>query len=100
MTELQKTFLFYTFLYFILKGALYVILYVALIVAEKLARRRHEEFLAYRRKKRADEQVRWKVAYSLYDKKRKNQEKMPLLLSQLIHNPNSFSAHSYVKPLV
>ena len=97
MTDLQKVFLFYTFLYFVLKGALYVVLYVALVVAEKLARRRHEQFLAYVRKKRAEEQVRWQVAYNLYYKKKHPQENKPLELSQLFTNPNSFSAHSYVK---
>lgn len=99
MTELQKVFLSYSFLYFILKGGLYAALYVALIIAEKIARRRHEQFLKYRRQKRAEEQIRWKVAYSLCDKKKDVPRTMPLDLSQLVNNPNSFSAYSYVKPL-
>lgn len=99
MTGLQKAFLFYTFLYFVLKGALYLALYVALIIAENLARRRHEKFLKYRRQKRAEEQIKWKVAYSLCDKRKDVPRTIPLDLSQLVNNPNSFSAYSYVKPL-
>lgn len=99
MTELQKVFLFYTFLYFIFKGGIYAGLYVALIIAEKLARQRHDVFLKYQRQKRADEQIKWKVAYDLYDKKSEDPETKPLSLSQLLNNPNSFSAYSYVKPL-
>jgi len=65
MTELQEVFLFYTFLYFIFKGGIYAALYVALIIAEKLARQRHEVFLKYQRQKRADEQIsgKWPTAY-------------------------------------
>ncbi|MGE5389655.1 MAG: hypothetical protein ACM3PE_01190 [Deltaproteobacteria bacterium] len=99
MNELQKVFLFYTFLYFILKGTLFALLYVGLIIAEKLARQRYEKFLTYRRQKRRDEQIEWKVAYSLCDKKTEIPRALPLDLSQLVNNPNSFSAYSYVKPL-
>lgn len=99
MTELQKVFLFYTFLYFVIKGGLYLALYVALIVAEKIARQRHEYFLKYRRQKRNEEQIEWKVAYGLYNKKKDVSKAASLSLSQLVNNPNSFSAYSYVKPL-
>lgn len=99
MTELQKVFLFYTFLYFILKGGCYVALYVALIIVEQNARRRHEEFLKHHRQKRAEEQTRWNVAYSLYDRKKAVPKTMPLSFAQLVNNPNSFSAYSYVKPI-
>jgi len=99
VTELQKVFLFYTFLYFAFKGGIYVALYVALIIAEKIARQRHEQFLKYRRQKRAEEQMKWKVAYSLCDKKNDVPKPKPLDLSKLINNPNSFSAYSYVKPI-
>lgn len=99
MTELQKVFLFYTFLYFVLKGGCYVALYVALIIVEKNARLRHERFLKHHRQKRAEEQIKWKVAYSLYDKKKDVPETMPLSLAQLVNNPNSFSTYSSVKPI-
>jgi hypothetical protein len=98
VTELQKTLLFYAVVYFAIKGFLYLILYEALIIAEKYARRRYEKFVLYQRKKRAEEQINWKVAYSLYKKKHDIQEKKPIELSQLYANPKSFSAHSYVKP--
>lgn len=99
MTELQKVFLFYTFLYFVLKGGCYVALYVALIIVEQNARRRHEQFLKHHRQKRAEEQTRWNVAYSLYDRKKDVSKTRPLSLAQLVNNPNSFSAYSYVKPI-
>lgn len=99
MTELQKVFLFYTFLYFVLKGGCYVALYVALIIVEKNARLRHARFLKYHRQKRAEEQIKWNVAYNLYDKKKDIPKTMPLSLAQLVNNPNSFSTYSYVKPI-
>ncbi|NLW91409.1 MAG: hypothetical protein GXY34_07400 [Syntrophomonadaceae bacterium] len=100
MTELQTVFLFYTFLYFIMKGALCALLYVALIVWENMARQRHERFLTYLRQKRNEEQIKWEVAYRLYENKNDVHQKTgPLDLSQLINNPNSFSAYSFVKPL-
>lgn len=69
MTELQQVFLFYTFIYFLIKGALYAGLYVATIVAERNARLRHAKLKEYLRVKRSDEQTRWKIAYDLYDRK-------------------------------
>lgn len=99
MTELQKVFLFYTLLYFIMKGSLCVLLYVALIVWENLSRQRHEQFLAYRRQKRSEEQIKWNVAYRLCDAKNDVPRVLPLDLSKLVNNPNSFSAYSSVRPL-
>lgn len=69
MTELQKIFLFYTFIYFLIKGGLYVGLYVATIIAEKQARLRHAQLKIYLKKKRAEEAERWQVAYKLYNRK-------------------------------
>lgn len=99
VTELQKVFLFYTFLYFVLKGGCYVALYVALIIVEKNARLRHERFLKYHRQKRVEEQNQWKVAYNLYEKKKDVPETIPLSLAQLVANPNSFTTYSFVKPV-
>ncbi|MGI6413979.1 MAG: hypothetical protein ACOXZ5_10155 [Syntrophomonadaceae bacterium] len=68
MTELQQTFLFYTAIYFVIKGGLYVALYVATLVVEREARLRHKRLKLYLNKKRSLEQERWKVAYQLYEK--------------------------------
>lgn len=98
MTELQKIFLLGVFVYYLGKGALYVTLYVALIIVEKHARLRQKQIQMYLRKQRAEERERWKVAYNLYENKKKEiPASKPLELSQLINNPNSFSAHSNVK---
>ena len=96
MTEFQKIFLFYVFLYFLFKGVMYVALYVALIIAEKIARQRLEHFRRLHRKEKAAERERWKVAYSLYDAKKDVPKLQPLEVSQLITNPNSFTAYSHV----
>lgn len=71
MTELQQTFLLYTFIYFLLKGGLYVALYVATIVVEKDARERYAKLRILLARKRADEEQRWESAYRLYYKKQK-----------------------------
>lgn len=98
MTELQKIFLLGVFIYYLGKGALYVTLYVALIIVEKHARIRHKQIQMYLRKQRSEERERWKVAYNLYETKKKEiPASRPLELSQLINNPNSFSAYSNVK---
>ena len=98
MTELQKIFLFGVFVYYLGKGALYVTLYVALIIVERHARQRQKQIRMFLKIKRADERERWKVAYNLYENKKKEiPVSKPLELSQLINNPNSFSAHSHVK---
>lgn len=96
MTEFQKIFLFYVFLYFLFKGAVYVGLYVALIIVEKIARQRLEHFRRLHRKEKAAERERWKVAYSLYDAKKVVPTLQPLDYSQLLSNPNSFTAYSRV----
>lgn len=102
MTELQRLFLLGVFVFYVFKGSMYVVLYVALIVVEKNARLRHAQIREMLKNKRADEKVRWKVAYDLLER----QEEMPnptsvspepLGLSQLINNPNSFTAYSNVK---
>ena len=69
MTSLQKQFLLYTCIYFLIKGSLYVALYIATVIAEKNARERHAQLKEYLDVKRADENVRWKKAYELYEKK-------------------------------
>jgi hypothetical protein len=97
MTELQKIFLSYVFIFYLIKGTLYVLLYVALIVAEKHARQRHEKFIKWLRKERTDEQSRWKVAYNLYEKQNDFPKAKPLGLSELVTNPNSFTTYSTVK---
>ncbi len=103
MTELQRLFLLGVFVYYVFKGSMYVVLYVALIVVEKNARMRHAQIREMLKGKRADEKERWKVAYSLLER----QEEMPIPstsspepvgLSQLVNNPNSFTAYSSVKP--
>jgi hypothetical protein len=76
MTELQQTFLFYTFIYFLVKGGLYVALYMATIIIEKDARERFAKLRVLLERKRADEAVRWEGAYRQYYKK---QQTMPTL---------------------
>lgn len=97
MTPLQEKFLFGVFIYYILKGSIFVILYVALIIVEKHARQRQEQIRAYLKKKRAGERERWQVAYNLCEK----QQEIPVAdppaaksLSQLVTNPQSFTAYS------
>ncbi|QGT99016.1 hypothetical protein SYNTR_0423 [Candidatus Syntrophocurvum alkaliphilum] len=71
MTELQQLFLFYTIIYFVIKGAIFVCIYIATIIIEKHAREKRKLLQEYLNKKRTKEEERWKVAYSLYDKKQK-----------------------------
>jgi len=75
VTDLQRQFLMYTFIYFLLKGSLYVSLYVATIIAEKNARERHAKLKEYLQVKRTDEKTRWKRAYDLYDQKSRKKSK-------------------------
>lgn len=96
MTEFQKIFLYYVFLYFLFKGTMYVALYVATLIIEKIARQRLEYFRVLHRKEKAAERERWKVAYSLYDAKKEVPTLQPLEVSQLVTNPNSFTAYSHV----
>ena len=51
MTELQEMFLFGTFIYYLFKGSLFVVLYIALVIVEKHARERQKQIQAYLRKK-------------------------------------------------
>lgn len=69
MTDLQKVFLLYTCLYFVIKGALFLGFYVALIMIERQARIKHAKCKVLMANKKADEQERWQVAYNLYNKK-------------------------------
>ncbi len=97
MTRLQEMFLFGVFIFYLFKGSLYVTLYIALVIVEKHARQRQKEIHMFLTKKRANERERWKVAYDLYEKQRDIAPSEPLELSQLINNPNSFTAYSNVK---
>lgn len=74
MTELQKTFLFYSAIFLVIQGALYLGFHVFLIMLERNARIKHAQCKEYLQKKRASEQVRWKMAYELYDKKQREKE--------------------------
>ena len=65
MTALQKTFLMYTFVYFLAKGGLFVALYVALVIVEKDARMRFAKLRVFLERKREGEQERWSTAYRL-----------------------------------
>ncbi|MBO8159120.1 hypothetical protein [Thermosyntropha sp.] len=76
MTEMQQVFLFYTFVYFLVKGAIYIAIYIATIIIEKKAREKHALLQAYLTHKRADEKQRWQVAYALYNKRHKKTKTM------------------------
>ncbi|HHW61188.1 MAG TPA: hypothetical protein GX404_04715 [Syntrophomonadaceae bacterium] len=69
MTELQKVFLFYTAIYFVVKGALFLGFYVFLIMWERTARLKHKKYREIIEERRRSEQERWKVAYELCYKK-------------------------------
>ena len=62
MTELQEMFLFGTFIYYLFKGSLFVVLYIALVIVEKHAREQQKQIQAYLRKKAIE---RRKVAVKL-----------------------------------
>lgn len=68
MTELQKVFLFYTAIYFVVKGALFLGFYVFLIMWERTARLKHKKYREIIKGRRRSEQERWKVAYELCEK--------------------------------
>ena len=97
MTELQEKFLFSTFVYYLFKGSLFVVLYFAWVIVENHARQRQEQIRKMLREKRAEEQVKWKVAYDLLEKQKNIPTTKPLSLSQLVNNPNSFTAYSNTK---
>lgn len=69
MTELQKTFLLYTLAYFLIKGGLFVGLYVALVMVEKDARARFAKLRIYLQEKRRHEEESWSTAYRLFQKR-------------------------------
>lgn len=74
MNGLQKTFLLYTFIYFLIKGALFVGLYVALVAVEKDARARFAKLRVYLQAKRQGEVERWTTAYRLLGKQVENEK--------------------------
>ncbi len=78
MTEMQKIFLHYTFIYYVIKGALCVALYIATVIIEKDARIRYKHLRVYLGKKRKAEQERWQGAYAQLNK-RKNLEQSTVL---------------------
>jgi len=96
MNELQQLFLFYVFIYYLIKGGIYIALYIGTVVAEKIALQRQEAIRQYYQKKRADERQKWKVAYSLFDDAQALPVHQPLALAQLVNNPKSFTAYSFV----
>lgn len=70
MTELQKVFLLYVLIYYVVKIGVFAAFYLTLIMVEKHARQRKAQVDALYRKRRVDEKERWKVAYRLYDRQR------------------------------
>ena len=78
MTELQKLFLFYTFIFFVIQWALFAAYWVVLIMVEREARIKHAKCKELVAAKRASEKERWQVAYALYDK-RDQKENLPLV---------------------
>lgn len=78
MTELQKVFLIYTGMYFVVLGALYLAFHVALIILEREARIKHAKCKVFMANKRADEHERWKTAYALYNKKHQHESSQVL----------------------
>lgn len=81
MTELQQTFLFYTMIYFLLKGAVFVAFYVVTIIIEREARIRHAQLKVYLKHKRKAEEARWQVAYSMLNNKKLAKQEEALLSS-------------------
>jgi hypothetical protein len=73
MTELQRIFLIYTGMYFVVLSAMYLAFHVALIMLEREARIKHAKCKVLVAKKRAEEQEKWKTAYDLYYKKRRSE---------------------------
>lgn len=90
MTEYQKVFLFYVFIYYLLKGGICAACYLALKVMIKKALERKEQFNLIYMQKRADEEEKWKTAY-------RSEDSMVLKpLDQLVTNPKSFTTYSNV----
>ena len=72
MTELQEMFLFGTFIYYLFKGSLFVVLYIALVIVKNTLENSKNKF---RRicAKRGLGTDRWKVAYNLCEKQSEQQ---------------------------
>ncbi|NLJ72982.1 MAG: hypothetical protein GX333_08230 [Syntrophomonadaceae bacterium] len=79
MTELQQTFLFYTMIYFMLKGAVFVAFYIVTIIIEREARIRHAQLRVYLKQKRNAEENRWQVAYQMLNDKKLAKQEQALL---------------------
>ncbi len=69
MTEMQQAFLMYTLIYFMVKGGLFVALYIATVMVEKHARQRYAKLRVFLSHKRKDEEQRWQTAYSKLNKR-------------------------------
>ncbi len=69
MTELQRVFLVYTGMYFVVIAALYLAFHVALIILEREARIKHAKCKVLVARQRAEEKERWSTAYAIYNKK-------------------------------
>lgn len=91
MTELQKTFLMYTFAYFLVKGGLFIALYVALVMVEKDARMRFAKLRVFLNKKREEERERWATAYRLLAEREASRRAAEQVLPQTI-SPTAVSA--------
>jgi hypothetical protein len=92
MNEYQKMFLFYVFIYYVIKGGIVAALYITIKVMMNKALQSHEQFKTQYMQRRAEEEERWKAAYKPKDPA----PAKSLDLSQLVTNPNSFTAYSSV----
>ncbi|PKM76029.1 MAG: hypothetical protein CVU90_14635 [Firmicutes bacterium HGW-Firmicutes-15] len=94
MNEYQITFLFYVFIYYLLKVGICAACYLVTKLLKKRALQRHEQYKILFMKKRADELERWKVAYGSYDRQKDIPTLEALELPKLVTNQNSFTAYS------
>jgi hypothetical protein len=78
MTDLQKVFLMYTCIYFVIQFALFMGFWVILVMLERAARIKHAKCKELVAAKRVSEQERWKTAYALYN--RRCEKKNPFYL--------------------
>lgn len=72
MTDFTKFFLAFVFVYYLVKGALFMAYWIALIIVEKHARMKKEKLRVFLSKKRKKEEDRWQVAYRKLEKKKTN----------------------------
>jgi signal transduction histidine kinase len=77
MSEYQKVFLSYVFIYYFVKVGIFIAYYLVAKLVVKGARQRQEQDRISFMKKRADEQERWKVAYGAYYRQKKFQQVNP-----------------------